>query len=216
MSNFTFLNEDCMNHTNGLPSYPDKFFELAICDPPYGIGASKTTSPGGILSCWNKYKETKWDDNIPTETYFNELKRISKNQIIWGCNYYPKYWGSGRIVWDKENGESTQSDCELAYQSFTHSTRIFRYRWYGMLQEDMKDKETRIHPTQKPIALYKWLLTKYAKPGDKILDTHVGSASSIIACLDLGFDVWGYELDKDYYRDACKRIADFQSQLKIF
>ena len=119
------------------------------------------------------------------------------------------------VVWDKENGKTDFADCELAWTSFKTAVRIFRFQWQGMLQGNMKDKEIRIHPTQKPVALYKWLLMNYAKQGDKILDTHVGSASSLIACYDMGFDCVGYELDKDYYDMACKRIEKHKAQIRM-
>jgi site-specific DNA-methyltransferase (adenine-specific) len=209
MSNIQLFNQDCMT---AMASMKDKEFELAIVDPPYGIGDYKTTSPGGVLLCWNKYKKTDWDDKPPSPKYFNELIRISKNQIIWGCNYFNYYLGSGRVIWDKVNGCSTQSDCEIAYQSFTHSTRMFKYMWYGMLQQNMKQKENRIHPTQKPVALYQWLLKNYAKQGDRILDTHLGSGSSAIAADIMGFDFVGYEIDEDYYKAALDRFNRHKQQ----
>jgi site-specific DNA-methyltransferase (adenine-specific) len=207
------LNIDCMTF---MATLPDKAFDLAIVDPPYGIGDCKTTKPGGILSCWNKYKDTTWDKNTPPRQYFDELIRISKNQIVWGCNYYNYYLGSGRIVWDKVNGNSTQSDCEIAYQSFTHSTRMFKYMWYGMLQQDMKNKENRIHPTQKPVALYDWILRNYAKPGQRILDTHLGSGSSAIAAHYFGCDFVGCEIDVDYFNAAKERFDRETRQVAMF
>jgi site-specific DNA-methyltransferase (adenine-specific) len=219
-----FINGDCMNPENGLPSYPDKFWELAICDPPYGIGLDSIYKHGSTDGTIHDKKE--WNDTAPTEKYFIELHRISKHQIIWGCNYYAKYIPAvGRIVHDKElvieDTKLKYSEADLASCSLQKRITIFRYRWNGNVQGDTINwkndgPDRRIHPTQKPIALYKWLLTKYAKPGDKILDTHVGSASSIIACLDLGYDVTGYELDADYFKAASKRIADFQAQTKLF
>ena len=158
---------------------------------------------------------THWDCNIPGEDYYKELVRVSKDQIIWGINYYDFKAPPGRIVWDKENDSSTFSNCEIASNSLITSVKIYRYMWNGMLQKDMKNKEARIHPTQKPVALYKWLLTNYAKPGDKILDTHVGSASSLIACYDLDFDAVGFELDEDYYRESKQRLERFMSQLRL-
>lgn len=225
-------NMDCME---GMKLFPDKFFDLAIVDPPYGIGESgksnhsrnkafgsksfgeKNTKRTIIQA--KKYIPKEWDNTPPDLNYFTELRRVSENQIIWGANHFiskvPKdspCW----IVWDKDNSGDF-ADCELAYTSFKSSVRKFKWRWNGMLQEKMgNEKEQRIHPTQKPVPLYKWLLSKYAEPGDKILDTHVGSASSLIACIDMGFDFVGFELDTDYYQSATKRMEMFQSQLKMF
>ena len=220
-----FDNIDCMDKDKGMPSYPDKYFDLAIVDPPYGIGKdggkmgfNGKMKRGGTTNLSLKGKEypkKEWDNNIPKQSYFNELFRVSKNQIIWGGNYFGLI--GGYIFWDKDNGNSNFSDGELAFQSFTKSIRKFKWRWHGFFQEEMSldKREVKIHPTQKPIALYKWLLTKYAKPNDKILDTHVGSASSLIACEDLGFEYVGFELDKDYYDSAQKRLEQFRSQFKL-
>jgi len=205
-----------------MKELPDKYFDLAIVDPPYfkGAGAEgfygkKFTKEGTKKGHYKGIDN--WDLNIPDVNYFNELLRVSKNQIVWGINYYPFAGiGTGRIVWDKKNDDSTFSNCEIASNSLIDHVKIFRYLWNGMLQENMKNKEVRIHPTQKPIPLYKWLLTKYAKQGDKILDTHLGSGSHAIACHDLGFDLVGCELDKDYFDAACKRLNNHQKQLKIF
>ena len=185
-----------------MKEFPDKHFELAIVDPPYGIGGGlKGGRPFSMCG------GDKWD-TPPTDKYFDELFRVSNNQIIWGGNYFGLGRTRGYIIWDKENDGRDFSENEFTWTSFEVPSRIFRHRFIG-------SKETQ-HPTEKPIALYKWLLTKYAKPGDKILDTHVGSASSIIACIDLGFDVTGFELDADYYKAASKRIKDFESQIKLF
>lgn len=218
-------NEDCMI---AMSRYPDKFFDLAIVDPPYFSGPEKREFFGskvskiGVQRIYNK--SAAW--NVPDFNYFAELSRVSKNYIIWGCNYYDTVFHSGRIVWDKVNDSSDYSDCELAATNIFDHVRIFRFMWNGMLQgsnadgrlmEGNKSKnEKRIHPTQKPVQLYKWLLKNYAKPGDKILDTHGGSMSSVIACLEMGFDIWCYELDPDYYKAAMKRIDQYKSQLKIF
>jgi site-specific DNA-methyltransferase (adenine-specific) len=212
-----FENKDCME---GMREYPDKFFDLAIVDPPYGIGEDGASNHSrSRLANAKVYSPKGWDRETPPEEYFKELFRVSKNQIIWGGNYFLdkiKVPTPCMIVWDKENGDNDFADCELAWSSFQSAVRKFRYRWAGMLQGNMKEKEVRIHPTQKPAALYKWLLQNYAKKGDKILDTHVGSASSLIACIDLGFDYVGFEIDKEYYDNACKRIENFKSQLKLF
>lgn len=207
---------DCME---GMKQFPDKYFELAIVDPPYFEEYGKEIFPGSAVSTTgikrHRYKSNNW--SVPTQEYFDELVRVSKNQIIWGFNYYDiKYMGSGRIIWDKENDSSNFSNCEIAYCSLHKRVRIFRYMWNGMFQGDMKNKETRIHPTHKPVALYAWILKKYAKQGDKILDTHVGSASSLIACYNYGFDYIGFEIDKDYCTAAQARIDAVKAQVSMF
>lgn len=216
MSKIEYFNMDCMI---GLARYPDKYFDLAIVDPPYFKGVAKDSFYGSKVSGSGVKRlcssSAHWDNNIPTQKYYDELLRVSKNQIIWGCNYYPFLQPVGRLVWDKGNDESTFSNCELASTGIIDSVKIFRYIWNGMLQGDMKNKENRIHPTQKPVALYKWLLKNYAKQGDLILDTHVGSASSLIACHDMGFDAVGFELDADYYKASKQRLEDFMRQPKL-
>ena len=207
---------DCMEAMRGME---DNAFELAIVDPPYGIDVAKNGTVGvGKLANVKDYGKKNWDKQAPNEEYFNELIRVSKNQIVWGANHFIENINKNSscwIVWDKDNAGSF-ADCELAYTSFNTAVRKFKYRWNGMLQEKMKNKEVRIHPTQKPVDLYKWLLTNYAEKGDKILDTHVGSASSLIACYDLGFEYLGFELDEDYYNEACKRLEKHKSQLNMF
>jgi site-specific DNA-methyltransferase (adenine-specific) len=212
-----FYNMDCME---GMAQFPDKFFELAIVDPPYFKGVANEGFYGAKVSKSGvsrlRSKSTHWDGNIPSENYYKELVRVSKEQIIWGINYYDFKAPPGRIVWDKENDSSTFSNCEIASNSLITSVKVYRYMWNGMLQGDMKNKESRIHPTQKPVALYKWLLQNYAKPGDKILDTHVGSASSLIACHNMGFEYWGFELDEDYYKAANERLNAVKAQMKLW
>ena len=214
-----FYNMDCME---GMKEIPDKYFDLAIVDPPYGIGASEKNSTDkkqSKNSATNSkyYGDQKWDDNVPVKEYFEELIRVSKNQIIWGVNYYPyDFLVGGRIYWDKRVTMPTYSNGELAYCSLINSIKSVSITWHGMLQEDMKNKEIRIHPTQKPVALYHWLLNNYAEKGDKILDTHVGSASSLIACHDMGFEYLGFELDEDYYRMASERLEAHKAQLTLF
>lgn len=211
---------DCLE---AMREMPDKAFDLAICDPPYGIGASsasftrygKQTGKSLAISGLN-YQAKQWDMVTPTNKYFAELKRVAANQIIWGGNYFNLGEASCYIVWDKDNGNNRYADCELAWTSFDSAVRKFRYKWHGMLQEDMKNKERRIHPTQKPVALYKWLLQNYAKPGDTILDTHLGSQSSRIAAWDLGFDFTGYELDPDYFREGNERFERHRAQGNLF
>ena len=207
---------DCMEF---MARYPDKHFELAIVDPPYGIGASDYerggTKYGNSLATCKTYTTKEWDNSIPDDSYFYNLSRVSKNQIIWGGNFFNLGKTPCFIVWDKENGSNGYADCELAWTSYKTAVRKFTYRWHGMLQENMKNKEHRIHPTQKPVALYKWLLHNYAKPGDKILDTHLGSGSSRIAAWDMGFDFYGCELDREYFDASVERFERFRAQLKL-
>jgi len=203
-----------------MSRYPDKYFELAIVDPPYGIGEDgKSNHSRSKLAKAKQYTIKNWDKNAPNHKYFDELFRVSKNVIIWGANHFvqniPNANSSCWIVWDKDNSGDF-ADCELAFTSFNSAVRKFVWRWNGMLQQDMKNKENRIHPTQKPVALYKWLLKNYAKPADKILDTHLGSGSIAIACYDLGFDLTACELDSDYYNAAIKRINEHKLQIKLF
>lgn len=226
MLDFGFYNMDCIE---GIKEFPDKYFDLAIVDPPYFSGPEKREYYGRKISpigVQRIYKSVD-DWSIPDEHYFNELIRVSKNQIIWGCNYYQYIFGPGRIVWDKCNGTSSFSDCEIAYCSFHNSVRLFRYLWNGMMQGkgliegdvqqgNKKLNEKRIHPTQKPVLLYKWLLSTYAKSGDKILDTHVGSASSLIACREYGYKYVGFEIDKHYYNLAQERIATEGNQITLW
>jgi site-specific DNA-methyltransferase (adenine-specific) len=164
------------------------------------------------------YTKKSWDCNAPGAEYFFELKRVSKNQIIWGANHFINSIKENNspcwIVWDKCN-TGNFADCELAYTSFDTAVRKFEFRWNGMLQGDMKNKEARIHPTQKPVRLYTWILSNYAKEGDLILDTHVGSASSLIACHQLNFDAVGCELDEEYYNLARERLRIEQSQMRL-
>ncbi len=211
-----FRNMDCMKL---MAEYEDNHFDLAIVDPPYGIGEDgKKNHSRDRLAKATRYTDKKWDTKAPNLQYFEELKRVSKNQIIWGANHFiqniPNANSSSWIVWDKIN-TGDFADCELAYSSHKKAVRKFSFMWNGMLQHDMKNKEIRIHPTQKPVRLYTWLLTNYAKEGDKILDTMVGSASSLIACHQLGFDVVGCELDEEYYKNAQERIKQETAQLSF-
>jgi site-specific DNA-methyltransferase (adenine-specific) len=200
---------------------PDKAFELAIVDPPYGIGESGDKNHSRTkLARAKDYKAFSGNDKEPPPVgYFLELFRVSQNQIVFGANHFISRMpldSSSWIVWDKENGENDFADCELAWTSFSGAVRQFTFRWAGMLQGNMSNKETRIHPTQKPVALYEWLLTHYAKPGDRILDTHLGSGSSRIAAYNLGFDFVGCEIDKDYFDAQEKRFADHTAQQNLF
>jgi site-specific DNA-methyltransferase (adenine-specific) len=212
------FNVDCIEF---MATVSDKFYDLAIVDPPYGIGESgKTNHSRGKLAKAKNYKSFAGHDlDSPDLKYFKELSRVSKNQIIWGANHFISkipFNSSCWIVWDKDNGGSDFADCELAYTSFKSSVRKFKYTWNGMLQENMKNKEFRIHPTQKPISLYEWLLINYAKEGEKILDTHGGSQSSRIACFNLGFQMDILELDKFYFDEGNKRFEQHKKQLTLF
>jgi site-specific DNA-methyltransferase (adenine-specific) len=215
----TITNED---NIALMARYADKHFDLAIVDPPYGIGedGSKNKTRTGGLAKPKDYKAFAGNDiSAPNIEYFNELIRVSKNQIIFGANHFISkipYNSSCWIVWDKDNGNTDFADCELAWTSFKTSVRKYKFKWQGMLQENMKNKELRIHPTQKPVALYKWLLDKYAKPGDKIIDTHLGSGSIAIACHDYKFDLTACELDAEYYNKAMDRINNYTKQQKLF
>ena len=206
---------DCMQY---LATCEDNAFELAIVDPPYGIGESGATNytRGKLAKAVNYKPFAGGDKSAMSDEYFRELERVSRNQIMWGANHYRARESSCWIVWDKLNGENHFADAELAYTSFQTAVRVFRFRWAGMLQGDMKNKEERIHPTQKPVKLYEWLLMNYAKEGDRILDTHLGSGSIAIACHNLGFDLVGCELDEDYYKGACERLERHKAQLRMF
>ena len=204
------LNMDCMEYMRSLP---DNAFDLAIVDPPYGIDAANTfggeeRKSGNGAAMKTAFDKKDWDLHIPDKAYFNELMRVSRNQIVWGANYMSHFLppSMGWIVWDKDNGTTKFSDAELAFSSFDRALRSWKYTWNGMIQGDMKNKEHRIHPTQKPVKLYEWLLANYAKEGDRILDTHLGSGSSAIAAHYGGFDFVGTELDPDYYEAAKARF----------
>lgn len=217
LQKITLIHDDCMNV---LMDLPNKCFDLAIVDPPYGIGedGSNNKSRSKITVAKNYHPFASGDKEPPLEEYFNQLFRVSKNQVIWGANHFIERIhknSSCWIVWDKDNGGNDFADCELAWTSFPTTVRKFKYKWHGMLQENMKDKEIRIHPTQKPVALYKWLLQHYAKPNNKILDTHLGSGSIAIACHDLSFELTGIELDDHYYEAAKKRIRTHLLQMKL-
>lgn len=211
---YEFHNIDCME---GMKRYPNKYFDLAIVDPPYGIRQGGEKNYTRSKKATAKEYHTFNDARAPDAAYFAELKRVSKNQIIFGANHFGNMPPSACwLVWDKMNGLNDFADAELAYTSFDSAVRIFRFRWAGMLQGDMREKETRIHPTQKPVALYEWILAKYAKAGDKILDTHVGSGSSIIAAVRGGYDIVGFEIDKVYYDSALERINRHIAQMTIW
>lgn len=212
------LHCDCMDYMRGLP---DKAFELAIVDPPYGIGfdgevvaMASNNSKKWANAKAKGYERKEWDSSVPPKEYFNEILRVSKNQIIWGGNYFNLPQSSGWIFWDKGTAEGmTLSAGELAWSSFNKSVNKVSILWAGFRKAET---EQRIHPTQKPVKLYEWLLTNYAKPGDRILDTHLGSGSSAIAAHNLGFDFVGMELDRDYYEAAVKRFNQASAQERLF
>ncbi len=212
-------NMDCLK---AMKEMQDNEFDLAIVDPPYGIGISgqkevkKIRSERKRSGSQNRkyHKEKDWDNETPTKQYFEQLFRVSKNQIIWGANYFVEHLKKGTkgwVVWDKQQKGLWSSDGELAYTSFQKPTRIFLQNRIILQQEGGT-----IHPTQKPIKLYEWLLMNYAEKGNKILDTHLGSGSIAIACHNLGYDLEGFELDKEYFEAANKRLKQHQSQIKMF
>lgn len=220
-------NKDCMID---LVNYPDNSFDLAIVDPPYFSGPETRKYYGSNVSATKVKRkdygeQEKWE--VPTQNYFKELFRVSKNQIIWGCNYFDVELSPGRIIWDKVNGKSSFSDCEIAYCSMHDSVRQIRYMWNGMMQGksikeghiqkgNKKLNEVRIHPTQKPVILYEWLLLTYASEGDKILDTHLGSGSSRLAAFKHGFDFVGYEKDKKHYKAQERRFLKEKPDLRQY
>lgn len=224
---FNITNEDCMEL---LKRSKDNEYDLAIVDVPYGIGAGDYkrggTQYGQSKAKCKEYTRKDWDNNTPSKEYWDELLRVSKNQIVWGANHFISdipFNSSCWVVWDKLNGEgSGYADCELAWTSFKTAVRRYSFRWAGMLQGDMKNKQERIHPTQKPIQLYEWLFKNYAEPNQKILDTHLGSMSIAIA-LDkvnkmdsMNLHLTGCELDLDYYNDGVKRVGMQTRQKTIF
>lgn len=200
--------EDCMV---GMKRYPDKFFDLAIVDPPYGIGFGEfnrtNKDASGNRFKADKYENGSWDECTPDAQYFIELQRVSKHQIIWGGNYYFDVLGNskGLICWYKHQPVSNFSDCEYAWTSINKPAKVFDYPYYGNI-EGRSSAKPKIHPTQKPVALYKWLLENYANPGFKIIDTHLGSGSSRIAAFKMGFDFWAWEISGTYFDQQEERF----------
>lgn len=226
MLDFGYYNMDCME---GMKQFPDKYFDLAIVDPPYFSGPEKREFYGRRISPIGVQRTYELSENwnIPGEEYFRELERVSKHQIVWGCNYFQWNFPHGRIVWDKCNGNNCFSDCEIASCSLHDSVRLFRYMWNGMMQGksvsegwiqqgNKKLNEKRIHPTQKPVNLYRWILQMYYQLGWKILDTHVGSASSLIAFEERNIPYLGFEIDQKRYDASIRRIAEYKSQITLF
>lgn len=217
-------NIDCMEY---MKSFPDKYFDLVCSDPPYGIREDgHRHNNRSKLTKTKNYHKALWDQDRPTKEYFNEIKRVSKNQIVWGGNHLADLIGEKSpcwIVWDKINGDTNFADCELAYTSFKGAVRKFDFMWNGMLQGDPKNgkkmnpikanNQQRIHPTEKPIPLYKWIFENYSAPGQKILDTHAGSQSARIAAYELGIDFYCCEIDPVYFSDGNSRFQDFKKNM---
>lgn len=226
MSESIVVNCDCMDY---MRTVPDKAFDLAVVDPPYFSGPERRGYYGSRVSKIGVHRDypisPQW--NIPGVEYFEELQRVAKHYIVWGCNYFDYHFAPGRIVWDKCNSSSSFSDCELAATDLFTSVRQFRFMWNGMLQGksmhegaimqgNKKLNEKRIHPTQKPVALYRWIFKNYAKPGDRILDTHLGSGSSRIAAYDAGLDFVGCEIDPTYFKLQEERFNEYTAQQSLF
>jgi len=204
------LNMDCMEYMAGLP---DKAFDLAIVDPPYNIVSQQKRGIGSRIDATGKMND--WNNIKPTKEYFKELFRVSKNQIIWGANNFTLPESEYFIVWDKMQSVENFASAEYAWTNCKQPALVFRYSIH-LEMSSRKVDGGKIHPTQKPVALYKWLLSRYAKPGDRILDTHGGSGSICIACHDLGYDLTWMELDEDYYKAACKRYQNHAAQCNLF
>lgn len=205
------FNMDCMKYMKDIP---DKYFELAVVDPPYGINVNMNA--GRKKGEKKRYVDKKWDNSIPDDVYFKELFRVSKMQIIWGGNYFTNYLtpSMGWLLWDKDVPDGVSfSDFELAWSSFNIAAKRVKIPYCGFVG---LNGEKRLHPTQKPVKLYEWILINYAKEGDKILDTHLGSSSSRIAAYNLGFDFTGIELDKEYFDESVKRFENHKAQLTLF
>lgn len=228
-----FICGDCMNF---LPDFPDNYFDVAVVDPPYGIKEHggknrskyvKQKNGSSIYVPDGGYKNFGWDNSPPELEYFKQLFRVSKNQIIWGANYFDYPMAGGMIIWDKCNDGSDQSDAEIAFNSLTRRVDIFRYMWRGMFQGksiaegtiqqgNKKLNEKRIHPTQKPVNLYRWICQKYLQKGMMVLDTHTGSASSLIAYEEYGIEYIAFEINEEYYLNAKKRLNEFKQQYTLF
>lgn len=226
MLDFGYYHMDCMN---GMKQFPDKYFNIAVVDPPYFSGPEKRNYYGRTISPIGVQRHYKPSDewSTPDKAYFDELARVSKHQIVWGCNYFDYHFGPGRIVWDKCNGDSCFSDCEIAYCSMHDSVRLFRYMWNGMfqgksiqqgtIQQGNKSlNEKRIHPTQNPVNLYRWIVKKYIQSGWKVLDTHTGSASSLIAYHEARLRFVAFEKDEYMYELSMKRYKAETAQMSLF
>ena len=204
---------DCLEVMKGIP---DKAIDLVLTDPPYGIKESNEKNrTRARLAKTTDFGHYDWDKQKVKKEYFEEIRRVSKNQVIFGGNYYASILGDSScwLVWDKDNGKNDFADCELAWTSFKTAVRKFKWRWKGMLQEDMKNKEKRVHPTQKPLPLFKWILEKYSQPNNLILDPFLGSGTTAVACLSLNRHFIGIELSPEYCEVAKRRIKEIQPQL---
>lgn len=210
------LNMDCIDF---LKNCPDNYFDLCCCDPPYGIGeAKKNNASRGRLALAKDYGKKDWDNKIPEKEIFDEIFRVSKHQIIFGGNYFVEYLHNSPcwLVWDKNNGNNDFADCELAWTNFKSAVRKYKWTWNGMLQEDMKNKEIRFHPTQKPLKLFEMILRDYSNPNDLILDCFSGSGTTAIACHNLKRRFICIEKDKEYWEKSVERLNNAQAQLKLF
>jgi site-specific DNA-methyltransferase (adenine-specific) len=203
----------CCDCKDGMAMIPDKAIDLVLTDPPYGIkaggaGERANSLRGNAKATTRDYGVVDWDNSIPSKETFNEMFRVSKDQAVFGGNYFTENLFNSPcwIVWDKNNGDNDYADCELVWTSFKSAVRKFKYTWHGMIQENMKDKDIRFHPTQKPVELMRWILENYSKPGDLICDPFAGSFTTARACKDLGRDFIGFELDQSYCRIGEERL----------
>ena len=209
-------NDDCLNV---LKQLPDKSIDLVLTDPPYGIGeAKKNNASRGKLAIAKDYGKKDWDDRIPQKEIFDEIFRVSKNQIIFGGNYFVEYLNNSScwLVWDKNNGANDFADCELAWTNFKSAVRKYKWTWNGMLQEDMKHKDIRIHPTQKPLKLFEMILRDYSRENDLILDCFSGSGTTAVACHNLNRRFICIEKDYDYWKASVERLEREQAQMRLF
>ena len=207
---------DCME---AMKAFPENYFDLAVVDPPYGIGEDKTKRPSRGKTYTKPHNSKDWDKETASEEYFIELQRVSKNQIVWGANHFIEKINKNSscwLVWNKKTA-GNNADCELAWSSFKTAVRRFDFMWEGFWQENMKNKEKRIHPTQKPVKLYEWIYMNYLPNGGKVLDTHLGSGSNRIAADKQGnIEFYGYEIDKEYFDASVKRFNEYKAQLTMF
>ncbi|MDX9704010.1 MAG: DNA methyltransferase [Candidatus Auribacterota bacterium] len=206
---------DCMDY---MKTIPDNYFSLSVVDPPYGINMDGGKIGGNNCGKAKDYTQKDWDKEPPSLEYFKELMRVSKNQIVWGANHFISrmpFDSSCWIIWDKDNSGNF-ADCEMAWTSFNTAVRKYKFRWNGMLQQNMKDKEIRLHPTQKPVKLYEWIYHTYLPDGGKVFDSHLGSGSNRIAADKAGnIDFYSTEIDPDYFNDQEKRFRQYKSQLTL-
>ena len=210
------INDDCINI---LKQLPDKSIDLVLTDPPYGIGESeKNNSSRSKLAQAKNYGKKDWDNKIPEKIYFDEMLRVSKSAIIFGGNYFVKYLSNSPcwIVWNKNNGNNDFADCELAWTNFKTAVRKYDWTWNGMLQQNMKNKDVRIHPTQKPLGLFEKILLDYSNENDLILDCFSGSGTTAVACYNTNRKFICIEKDKEYYEKSIERLNEVKSQIRFF